>query len=52
MIMSPWAGSGMVGSGHKGCAEHRGDSTQIFDSVVSVSVRLSEVSEESFEDGW
>jgi hypothetical protein len=46
------ASSGMVGSDQKRYAELRSDSTQILDSELSVSVGLSEVSEESLEAGW
>jgi hypothetical protein len=42
----------MVGSNQKRYAELRTDSTQILDSELSVSVRLSEVSEEGLEAGW
>jgi hypothetical protein len=42
----------MVGSNQKRNAELRTDSTQILDSELSVSVRLSEVSEECLEAGW
>jgi len=41
-----------VGSDHEGSAVLRGDSTQIIDPSLSVSLRLSEVSEESLEAGW
>jgi hypothetical protein len=46
------ARSGMVGSGQKRYAELRSDSTQILDAELSVSVGLSEVSEEGLEAGW
>ena len=42
----------MVGSNQKRYAELRTDSTQVLDSELSVSVRLSEVSEEGLEAGW
>jgi hypothetical protein len=46
------ASSGMVSSNQKRYAELRSDSTQILDSELSVSVRVSEVSEEGLEAGW
>jgi hypothetical protein len=46
------ASSEMVASNQKRYAELRSDSTQILDSELSVSVRLSEVSEECLEAGW
>jgi hypothetical protein len=42
----------MVGSDHPGHAELRGDSMEILDSDLSVSIHLSEVTEETLEAGW
>jgi hypothetical protein len=42
----------MVGSDHPGDAELRGDSMEILDSDLSVSIHLSEVTEETLEAGW
>jgi hypothetical protein len=42
----------MVGSDHPGHAELRGDSMEILDFDLSVSIHLSEVTEETLEAGW
>ena len=46
------ASGGVVGSNQKRYAELRSNSTQTLDSELTVSVRLSEVSEEGLEAGW
>jgi hypothetical protein len=43
---------GRAGSAQKRCTELRSDSTQIFNSGLSVPIGLREVSEEGLEAGW